>query len=78
MSRKSQRLWATMALLAFGCALIVLGFRGWYIDELLPAQYLGYFCVGLCVLAPLGVNVWRGGPLDPRHDNSNGGPPAAA
>ena len=34
----------------------------------LPVQYTGYFCLGLALLGLLGVNVWRGGPLDRRHD----------
>jgi hypothetical protein len=34
----------------------------------IPAQYLGFFVMGMAVLAVCGVNVWYGGPLDPRND----------
>lgn len=32
------------------------------------AQYLGYFTFTLCALGAAGMNIWYGGPLDPRFD----------
>lgn len=39
-----------------------------------PAQYVGYAIGGLGVLGHCGVNIWHGGPIDPRNDPT-GDPP---
>lgn len=56
-----------IALTAFGAFLIIQGFRGLLVEDL-PAQYLGYLIIAVVVLGLMGVNVWRGGPFDPRRD----------
>ena len=56
--------------LAFGLGAFLIGMgyaTGWE-PKGIPAQYLGYFMVGLASLAFLGFNTWRGGPLDKRLD----------
>ncbi|HVK11372.1 MAG TPA: hypothetical protein VM597_21565 [Gemmataceae bacterium] len=67
MTRPQQRAVATGFLLALAALLIYLGFDGVTL-KYVPAQYFGYGVAGLGVLAGLGVNVWAGGPLDPRND----------
>ena len=55
------------AIAAAGGAAIYFGHQGLLINEL-PADYLGY---ALLVFAGLGVcrvNIWHGGPIDPRFD----------
>jgi hypothetical protein len=69
--RSTQRHLSLAFLIAVGVVLIVLGFQGWVVDNFLAAQYLGYFLVGLAALGLFGVNVWRGGPLDPKLDEPN-------
>lgn len=61
---------AVVALLAAGC--VYAGGRGWLLNDL-PAQSVGYFLYAFAGAGMLGVNVWYGGPLDPRLD-----PPAVA
>lgn len=46
--------------------------EGWAINHM-PAPWVGYFVIGIGVLALSGVNVWYGGPLDKRKDR----PPTA-
>jgi hypothetical protein len=45
-----------------------------HIDQL-PAQYLGYFLLGLAALGLCRVNIWYGGPIDPRFDPEVVNPP---
>lgn len=52
--------WAIVGGLVF-----VIFFREWNINGIY-APYLGYVLIGIGVLALLGVNVFRGGPLDKR------------
>lgn len=52
-----------VALLAAGC--VYAGGRGWLLNDL-PAQYVGYMLHAFAGAGMLGVNVWYGGPLDPR------------
>ena len=56
-----------IALAAAGGAATYFGHRGLLIDEL-PAQYIGYFFLGMAALGLSGVNIWYGGPIDPRFD----------
>jgi hypothetical protein len=73
MTRRTKRAIAQVFLLAFAGFLIVLGFSGWLVgpaggEGVLPAQYLGFFLLAYGLLGLLGVNIWYGGPLDPRRD----------
>lgn len=68
--RRKRRWWrraALAALTAVAAGLVYAGYRGLQID-FLPAQYLGYFLFGFAALGAAGVNIWYGGPLDPRMD----------
>ncbi|HUY92303.1 MAG TPA: hypothetical protein VMV10_26415 [Pirellulales bacterium] len=68
--RRQRRRWRLVAfavLLVAAWFCISLGERGWRFD-FIPAQYLGYFMLGLCLLGAIGVSIRRGGPLDPRND----------
>ena len=65
--RRRNRAIAFAALLAAAWLLIHFGERGLQLEGL-PAQYLGYFLLGGCLLGAAGVNIWYGGPLDPRGD----------
>jgi hypothetical protein len=69
MKRNTQRRLALLAITAFGVSLIAGVFDDVWLFRELSAKYLGYFCIALAVLGLLGVNVWRGGPLDLRRDN---------
>ena len=65
--RRRERAFAFVALMTVGWLLVYFGERGWQLKGL-PAQYLGYFFLGCCLLGAAGVNIWYGGPLDPRGD----------
>lgn len=67
MTRRQERAGSLVVLFAFGGWLIYIGFNGWTMNHL-PAQYFGYILVGGGILGLLGVNIWYGGILDPRHD----------
>lgn len=66
-TRRRWRLGAFLFAFAIGGLLDRFGHQGLLIEGL-PAQYFGYVLYGMCVLAAAGVNVWYGGPLDPRFD----------
>ena len=68
--RQRRRNWRKGSLVFFAAVslfLIYEGHRGLLIN-FLPAQYLGYVFIGVAVLGMAGVNIWYGGPLDPRLD----------
>lgn len=67
--RKRQwgRLGASAFLVAVATGLVISGNRGLLINAF-PAQYLGYILYAFVALGAMGVNVWYGGPLDPRFD----------
>ncbi|MFO1004901.1 MAG: hypothetical protein U0929_02990 [Planctomycetaceae bacterium] len=50
-----------------GGAAIYFGNVGLLVNGL-PAQYLGYFILSMATLGLCGVNIWYGGPIDPRFD----------
>ena len=66
-----KRVWwrrfSMFVLILAAAGLVYFGNRGLHLD-FLPAQYLGYFLYALAALGILGVNIWRGGPLDLRQD----------
>jgi hypothetical protein len=66
-TRRRWRLGAFAALMAVAWLLLYFGEKGLRIDSL-PAQYLGYILLVVCLLGAAGVNIWYGGPLDPRGD----------
>ena len=69
MHRRVYRALSRVLVLAGGALLIYCGLvEGWVIRGWFPVQYLGFLCVGLALLGAFGVNVWAGGPLDPRND----------
>lgn len=69
--RKRER-WRAVSLgflLVFGLVCVFAGHQGWQFDSL-AADWLGYLLLVVAVLGAVGVNVWYGGPLDPRFDPS--------
>ncbi|WP_166820674.1 hypothetical protein [Thalassoroseus pseudoceratinae] len=56
-------------LLVVGLACVFAGHHGWEFESL-PAYWLGYLLLLIAGLGAVGVNVWYGGPLDPRFDPS--------
>ena len=68
MSKRHLRLLSVAALFAASALLVYLGFQGWVFYEILPLQNLGYLLAVAGILGLLGVNIWYGGPLDPRRD----------
>jgi hypothetical protein len=65
--RVKWRRGSLVALVAAGGAAIYFGTGGLLIKGL-PAQYIGYFLVGMAALGICGVNIWYSGPIDPRRD----------
>tara|TARA_R110002095_G_scaffold188226_2_gene165505 strand:- start:1181 stop:1687 length:507 start_codon:yes stop_codon:yes gene_type:complete len=68
--RRKRRSWRRGSLVFFfgvAIAFVYAGHQGVQVD-LLPAHYLGYFFFVIASLGVAGVNVWHGGPLDPRMD----------
>jgi hypothetical protein len=73
--RRKRRWWrraSLAALMGLAAVLVYFGNRGFRL-HFIPAQYVGYFFLGFAALGALSVNIWYGGPLDPRMD-----PPPAA
>jgi len=77
MTRRQKRAWILVCVFGAGAFFIWMGFDGWTINAL-PAHYLGYIVMAVGIAALLGVNIWRGGPLDPRDDLQHGEPDNAA
>ncbi len=67
MTPRQKRAVALLCIFIAGGFFIWMGFDGWTIDAL-PAHYLGYLVIALGIAGLLGVNIWYGGPLDPRDD----------
>lgn len=68
--RRKRRSWRRGSLVFFfglAVAFVYAGHRGVQV-EFLPAHYLGYFFFAVTALGVAGVNIWHGGPLDPRMD----------
>jgi hypothetical protein len=68
MSRSQLRGLSIVFLVGLGAWFIYLGFEGWVLKGLLPAQYLGFLILASGIGGMFGVNVWANGPLDPRND----------
>lgn len=68
MTRPQQRAVAIACMVAFGLFFIWLGEDGWEINAI-PAQYAGYLVIAVGIAAALGLDIWRGGPLDPSQDH---------
>lgn len=64
--RQHQRRAAITYLVCLAVWLIWLDDR-WEIDGI-PAKFVGYALSFFSLLPMFGVNIWRGGPLDPRMD----------
>jgi len=71
--RRRWRFGSLVFLFVAAGVLVWIGFEGWTVN-FLPAQYVGYAIGGLGVLGLCGVNIWHGGPIDPR-DDPTGEPP---
>lgn len=67
LKRRGWRRGALVFLVGVAACLVYFGNQGLRID-FLPAQYLGYFLLAFTALGAVGVNIWYGGPLDPRFD----------
>lgn len=51
----------------FSGFLVWLGLDGGTVKTV-PAHYLGYLIMAFGIAGLLGINIWYGGPLDPRND----------
>jgi hypothetical protein len=67
MTRGQQRGVCLAFLFAVGGVAEYFGYEGWRVNSV-PAHYLGYAFTAFAVLGLLGVNIWRGGPLDRRFE----------
>jgi hypothetical protein len=65
--RVKWRRGSILALVAAGGAAVWFGHGGLLIQGI-PGQYIGYFLLGMAALGVCGVNIWYGGPIDPRRD----------
>jgi hypothetical protein len=72
MSRHRWRGFSLVVFLGIATWFIYLGLNGRVLARVLPLQYLGYLLAGFVVAGLFGVNIWRGGPLDPMNDQSTG------
>ncbi len=68
MTRRQLRSGMYVFLFGFAGLLIYLGFQGWTFSHVVPTYYVGFFLVASAVSGFFGVNIWAGGPLDPRND----------
>jgi len=71
--RIKWRLGSLVVIAATGASLIYYGHKG-LLTNGIPAQFLGYAFLGMTVLGICGVNIWYGGPIDPRFDPQNDNP----
>lgn len=65
--RQAWRGWTLTVLFAVAAFLMFVGHRGWEFNGV-PTHYIGYFLFGFAILGGISVNIWYGGPLDPRND----------
>jgi len=68
--RKKRYRWRRITIygtILVAALLIYLGIRGVKMD-FVPTQYIGCLLLAFVVADTFGVNVWYGGPLNPRHD----------
>lgn len=69
MRRSSQRLVAMLGMFLFAAWLIYEGRQGLvFTRSQMPVDYAGYMIASFGVLGLCGVNIWRGGPLDPQRE----------
>jgi hypothetical protein len=71
MTRRQKRGVALAGVFAASGFFVWSGYAGMTVDSL-PAHYLGYVVAAVGVAGTFGVNIWRGGPLDPRNDPKPG------
>ena len=67
MSRREWRAVSIIILFGFAALLMWLGYRGWQMNGV-PAQWVGYLILACGVAGQFGINIWKGGPLDPALD----------
>jgi hypothetical protein len=67
MTRTKQRGISLLALFALSGALAYFGLNGWQLN-FVPAHYIGCLIAIFAVAGMFGINIWYGGPLDPRLD----------
>ena len=65
--RQRQRKIASFFIVGLGVVLIFMGLDGWTVDSV-PAYYVGAFFVIFRIVGMFGVNIWKGGILDPNND----------
>lgn len=68
MNRGRWRALTMIFLLGYALFLIYLGFQGFVMHRVIPAQYLGFLLLAGWLAGLRGYNIWAGGPLDPRKD----------
>jgi hypothetical protein len=67
MTRVNQRRLWLLAFLGLSSFLVYTGWQGWRANGI-PTQYFGYLFGAFAVAGLCGVNIWYGGPFDPRFD----------
>lgn len=65
--QRRWRRWTLTVLFAVSAFLMFVGKQGWEFNGV-PTHYIGYFLFAFAMLGGIGVNIWYGGPLDPRND----------
>jgi len=90
MSRRTMRAITILILFGMSAWMFSLGAKGWTFYGLASTTTTGYIIALVALLGLLRVNIWYGGPLDPRRDrpkqhpdnhnqrpppNTQGGPP---
>jgi len=55
-----------------GGLLFIFAFKNYTLSGLIPVPWVGYLLLAVGVLGLLGVNVFRGGPIDQRLDRDAG------
>ena len=66
MTQRQKRAVALIGIFVAGGFFIWLG-DDWTISSV-PAHYVGYIVMAVGIAGVLGLNIWFGGPLDPRND----------
>ena len=74
MRSSRKRAISLVGIFAAGGFFIWIGLDGWKISTL-PAHYLGFIVLAIGVAGMCGLNIWHGGPLDPKNDSQSVRPP---
>jgi hypothetical protein len=70
MTPSRKRALSIVGIFVAGGFFVWIGLDGWTISTM-PAHYLGFIVLAVGVAGMCGLNIWHGGPLDPKNDSQS-------